>query len=77
MHRKNLKVFVTLMFSGYAIGGMTAAFLGSILVPLYGWKIMFMIAGIPLVLLLPLMKVLPESIDYLVRKRKMKRFVLL
>lgn len=68
--KKFKSFFVTLMFSGYAIGGMTAAFLGSILVPLYGWKIMFMIAGIPLVLLLPLMKVLPESIDYLVRKKK-------
>lgn len=68
--KKFKSFFVTLMFSGYAIGGMTAAFLGSVLVPVYGWKIMFMIAGIPLILLLPLMKVLPESIDYLVRKKK-------
>ena len=68
--KKFKSFFVTLMFSGYAIGGMTAAFLGSVLVPVYGWKIMFMIAGIPLILLLPLMKALPESIDYLVRKKK-------
>lgn len=68
--KKFKSFFVTLMFSGYAIGGMSAAFFGSILVPLYGWKIMFMLAGIPMILLLPLMKILPESIDYLVRKKK-------
>ncbi|OTG66479.1 MFS transporter [Acinetobacter silvestris] len=68
--KKFKSFFVTLMFSGYAIGGMAAAFLGSILVPMYGWKIMFLIAGIPLILILPLMKVLPESIDYLVRRKQ-------
>ncbi|MFT4021820.1 MAG: MFS transporter [Acinetobacter sp.] len=68
--RKFKSFFVTLMFSGYAIGGMAAAALGSVLVPIYGWKIMFMIAGIPLIILLPMMKLLPESIDYLVRKKK-------
>ncbi|OTG88816.1 MFS transporter [Acinetobacter sp. ANC 3813] len=68
--KKYKSFFVTLMFSGYAIGGMAAAFLGSILVPAYGWKIMFLIAGIPLVVLLPLMKILPESIDFLVRRKQ-------
>ncbi|WP_227611018.1 MULTISPECIES: MFS transporter [unclassified Acinetobacter] len=68
--KKFKSFFVTLMFSGYAIGGMVAAALGSVLVPVYGWKIMFMIAGIPLIILLPLMKLLPDSIDYLVRKKK-------
>ena len=42
---------VAVMFSGYAIGGMASALLGSVLVPVYGWKIMFQIAGIPLLLL--------------------------
>ncbi len=41
------------MFSGYAIGGMTSALLGAWLVKDMGWQIMFLIAGIPL-LLLPL-----------------------
>ena len=68
--KKYKSFFVTLMFSGYAIGGMSAALLGSVLVPLHGWQIMFLIAGIPLILLLPLMKVLPESIDFLVRRKQ-------
>ena len=38
------------MFSGYAIGGMTSA-LGAWLVKDIGWQIMFLIAGIPLLLL--------------------------
>ena len=71
--KKYKSFFVTLMFSGYAIGGMSAALLGSVLVPLYGWKIMFLIAGIPLILLLPLMKVLPESIDFLVRRKQKQK----
>ncbi|MFV5513604.1 MFS transporter [Acinetobacter gerneri] len=76
--KKFKSFFVTLMFSGYAIGGMLGASLGSVLVPIYGWKIMFMIAGVPLIVLLPMMKLLPESIDYLVRKKqdlKVKTFL--
>lgn len=63
---------VSLMFSGYAVGGMCSAILGMWLVPQFGWKIMFMIAGIPLILLPLIWKLLPESIDYLVRQNKHK-----
>ena len=35
---------VAIMFSGYAIGGMTSALLGSFLVLDFGWEIMFYIA---------------------------------
>lgn len=63
---------VSLMFSGYAVGGMCSAILGMWLVPQFGWKIMFMIAGIPLILLPIIWKLLPESIDYLVRQNKHK-----
>lgn len=42
---------VALMFSGYAIGGMTSALLGAWLVPQFGWQIMFLLAGIPLLIL--------------------------
>ena len=53
---------VALMFSGYAIGGMTSALLGAWLVPEFGWKIMFYIAIIPLVALPLIWKFLPESL---------------
>ncbi|WP_180096636.1 MULTISPECIES: aromatic acid/H+ symport family MFS transporter [unclassified Acinetobacter] len=61
---------VALMFSGYAIGGMTSALLGAWLVPQFGWKIMFLLAGIPLLLLPLLWKYLPESLMYLTNKNQ-------
>lgn len=61
---------VAVMFSGYAIGGMASALLGSVLVPMYGWKIMFQIAVIPLLLLPVLWMLLPESLQYLTSKQR-------
>ena len=61
---------VALMFSGYAIGGMTSALLGAWLVPQFGWKIMFLLAGVPLLILPILWKYLPESLMYLTNKQQ-------
>lgn len=61
---------VALMFSGYAIGGMASALLGSFLVPIYGWEIMFYIAIIPFVALPLIWKFLPESLMYLTNKKE-------
>ncbi len=61
---------VAVMFSGYAIGGMASALLGKALVPSFGWEIMFMIAGIPLLLLPVIWLMLPESLMYLTQKNK-------
>lgn len=59
---------VAVMFSGYAIGGMTSALLGAWLVTDYGWKIMFYIAIIPFLALPILWKFLPESLMFLTKK---------
>ncbi|WP_180005948.1 MFS transporter [Acinetobacter sp. YH12237] len=64
---------VALMFSGYAIGGMTSALLGAWLVPKFGWKIMFYIAIIPLVALPLIWKFLPESLMYLTNKKEIEQ----
>lgn len=61
---------VSLMFSGYAVGGMCSALLGIWLVPQFGWNIMFILGGAPLLLLPLIWYLLPESIDYLVRQNK-------
>ncbi|MFW2057911.1 MFS transporter [Acinetobacter haemolyticus] len=58
------------MFSGYAIGGILSALIGSYLVESQGWQIMFLIAGIPLVLLPVMWKFLPESLTFLVKTGK-------
>ena len=64
---------VAVMFSGYAIGGMTSALLGAWLVADYGWKIMFIIAGIPFVALPIIWKFLPESLMFLTKKGDMQQ----
>lgn len=59
---------VAVMFSGYAIGGMASALLGAWLVADFGWKIMFYIAGLPLITLPLIWKFLPESLMFLTKK---------
>ncbi len=66
--KKIRSTLVALMFSGYAIGGMTSALLGAWLVADYGWKIMFYIAGFPLLALPLIWKYLPESLMFLTQK---------
>lgn len=61
---------VAIMFSGYAIGGMLSALLGAWLVADHGWKIMFQIAGIPLLALPLIWKMLPESLMFLVKEKR-------
>ena len=61
---------VTGMFSGYAVGGVMAALLGSWFTPDFGWQIMFFIAGIPLFLLPVIWKFLPESLTFIVQQNK-------
>lgn len=68
--KKIRSTLVALMFSGYAIGGMTSALLGAWLVPQFGWKIMFLLAGTPLLFLPILWKYLPESLMYLTNKQQ-------
>ena len=73
--KKLRATLVSLMFSGYAVGGMFSALLGMWLVPQFGWKIMFILGGLPLLLLPMIWWLLPESIDYLVRRNKTDRAV--
>lgn len=68
--QKMRSTMVTTMFSGYAVGGIMAALLGAWFTPSFGWKIMFYIAGIPLLLVPVLWFYLPESLTFLVKKRK-------
>lgn len=65
--KKIRSTLVALMFSGYAIGGMSSALLGAWLVKDMGWQIMFLIAGIPLLMLPVIWKFLPESLAFLVK----------
>ncbi|BDB29965.1 MFS transporter (plasmid) [Cupriavidus sp. P-10] len=58
---------VTLMFSGYAVGGVLAAILGKGLIETYGWQSVFVAAGLPVLLIPFVLKSLPESMPFLIK----------
>ena len=63
---------VTLMFSGYAVGGMLAAVLGKGLIETYGWQSVFIAAGLPVILIPLLLKSLPESMPFLIKSERLE-----
>jgi AAHS family benzoate transporter-like MFS transporter len=69
--RKIRATMVTLMFSGYAVGGMLAAILGKGLIEQYGWQSVFLAAGIPVLLIPFVLKSMPESMPFLVRQGRL------
>lgn len=65
--RKIRSTMVTLMFSGYAVGGIIAALLGKGLIETYGWQSVFLAAAAPIVLIPFLFMTLPESMPFLLK----------
>lgn len=68
--KKSRSTMVSIMFSGYAVGGIISALLGSFLVKDYGWEVMFYLAGIPIAGFPLIWRFLPESLTYLVKDNK-------
>lgn len=68
--KKMRSLLTTIMFSGYAVGGMLSAGLGMLLLPSFGWQSVFYVGAIPLVLLPIILKHLPDSLGFLVRSGK-------
>jgi AAHS family benzoate transporter-like MFS transporter len=55
------------MMACYNVGGLLAAGLAILLIPAFGWPVMFLVALVPLVIVVPLgLMYLPESISFLV-----------
>lgn len=68
---KNLKsTFVSLMFSGYSLGGILAAGLAILVMSKFGWESLFFIGGLPLLFLPVMYKTLPESPHILMVKQE-------
>lgn len=58
-----------IIFNGFPLGGIIAALTGIFVIPQFGWRPMFFVALLPLVLVIPLaIKFLPESIPFLLAK---------
>ena len=69
--RKIRSTMVTLMFSGYAVGGMLAALLGKGLMEAYGWSSVFLAAGLPALLIPAILKSMPESMPFLIKSNRL------
>lgn len=69
--RRIRATMVTLMFSGYSVGGMLAAFLGKGTIETYGWQSVFLAAGLPVIFIPFLLKGLPESMAFLIRRGRL------
>jgi AAHS family benzoate transporter-like MFS transporter len=69
--KKIRATMVTLMFSGYAVGGMLAALLGKGLIEAYGWQSVFLAAGVPVLMIPFVLKSLPESMPFLIRENRL------
>lgn len=71
--KKMRNIMVGIMFSGYSIGGICVALLGIWIIPNLGWQWMFFIGAIPLLLLPFMIKSMPESIYYYVKKGQLSK----
>lgn len=64
-HRRNF--VVAIVSSGVAVGGVAAAVLGAAALPMLGYRFIFLVGLVPLVVLVPIVVArVPESISYLV-----------
>jgi AAHS family benzoate transporter-like MFS transporter len=54
------------MMASYNVGGLLAAGLAILLIPTFGWRVMFLIALVPFAVVVPLaLRYMPESISFL------------
>lgn len=68
--RKLKSTLVSIMFSGYSVGGVMAAGLAIILIEPFGWRALFLIGGIPILALPFMYKTLQESPRFLIAHNK-------
>ncbi|MEN2472336.1 MFS transporter [Burkholderia sp. GS2Y] len=66
--RRMRSTLVTLMFSGYSVGGMLAAVMGKGMIEAFGWQSVFVAAAAPVLLVPLLVKWMPESLPFLIRR---------
>ncbi len=61
---------MAIMFWGIPLGGVLAAGLGMFIIPAYGWRTMFYIGALPVVLALIVYVYLPESLDFYAKRNQ-------
>lgn len=68
MPKKSRSLLTTLMFCGYGIGGLIAALTGKQLLEAFGWQSLFLVAGVPVLLVPLILKLMPESMPVLIAR---------
>ncbi|KAA9023797.1 MFS transporter [Niallia endozanthoxylica] len=71
--KSSKNTLVSIMLSGYSLGGILSAALGIYLIPKFGWESMFLVGAIPLLTIPIMYKSLPESPGFLVARKKNKQ----
>ncbi|WJR77618.1 MFS transporter [Bradyrhizobium sp. NP1] len=61
---------ISLAGCGYAVGGIVVALIGKGLIESYGWQAIFLVAGVPVILVPLLLKSIPESLPVLVKQNR-------
>nr|WP_314836189.1 aromatic acid/H+ symport family MFS transporter [uncultured Flavobacterium sp.] len=75
--KKIRSTLVTIMFSGYSVGGMLSAGLGIVLIPNFGWQSVFYVGLVPILLLPLIIKFLPDSVGFLVKQGRIDESVII
>lgn len=63
---------VSFVFCGYSVGALAAALTSRSLLPVAGWEPVYWLAGIPILFIPFLIKDVPESVSFLLRKGKVE-----
>lgn len=67
---RNRNLIVSIILSGYPIGATLSGLAAASIIPEYGWRAMFIVAGSATLVTLPIVWfLLPESLDFLIKTR--------
>lgn len=72
---KHRAAIISLIFCGYSVGAMIASFSGQVLLGKFGWQPVYWIAGLPLLTLPFIVRIIPESINSLMKQKDTKGLV--
>ncbi|AVD54578.1 MFS transporter (plasmid) [Priestia filamentosa] len=64
---------ISFIFCGYSVGAMVASFTGQALLADFGWRPVYWIGAIPLIFIPFALKMIPESLDYLLKNKQHDR----
>lgn len=72
---KHRAAIISFIFCGYSVGAILASFNGQVLLERFGWQPVYWIAGLPLLVLPFAIRIIPESINSLIKQKDTKRLV--